>query len=306
VVAGALVFGMPAFGGAPIAVEREPVRVGVLAGPTAVAFASLIEDPPVLSDGRRVEIVIYPSPSVLIPRLIAGELDGATLPSNAGAQLFNRGVDIRVAATFIWGVLYLLGPREVDRIDQLVDLGVHSLGRGATPDLVLRYLLAAEGLQDAVEVIYGFDQVELAQLLVAGRISAAVLPEPFVTQVLRSTEDVHVVADLQQLFEERTGSGLPQTVLLVTPSAPAGELVDCLRESVAQVLSDPEDTASLVADMSIGLDRETTLLAIPRLNLRVESGRDSRDALDTYFGVLAAFEPQSIGGGLPAERFYGP
>jgi ABC-type nitrate/sulfonate/bicarbonate transport system substrate-binding protein len=119
-------------------------RLGVLRGPTAVAFAPMLESPVRLADGRTVEIRLYPDPPALTAAYLAGDVDAATLPSNVAAQLSARGQTIEVGATFIWGVLYLIGPRDVS----LGDLSgpVHSLGRGATPDIVLRYVLAQEGL----------------------------------------------------------------------------------------------------------------------------------------------------------------
>jgi len=286
--------------------EPEPVRIGVLRGPTAVAFGPLIEDSSVLADGRTVEIVVFPSPSAMIPRLIDGDLDGATLPANVAAQLYNRGIDLEVAATFIWGVLYLIGPDEATGLDHLIGTRVHSPGRGATPDLILRFLLEHAGLKDRIEVAYGFAQVELSQLLIAGRVAAAVLPEPFVTLVLRQNTSLHVVADLQSEWEAATGSGLPQTVLVLDSEAGvSSELTRLLAESVEEIHSDPEAAAGTVERLQIGLDAQTAIDAIPRLNLRVESAAASRDALITYFEILHEFDPGSVGGSVPSDPFFG-
>lgn len=279
-------------------------RVGVLRGPTAVAFAPVFSSSAELVDGRPVEIVAYPDPSSLIAAFISGEVDSASLPSNAAAQLSGRGVDVEVAATFIWGVLYLVGPADTE-LEELRG-AVHSIGRGASPDILLRYILDQEGLTARIRVAYGYAQVELAQLLIAGRVHAGVLPEPFVTRVLRENPELGIVADLQELFQTHADSGVPQTVLVVRPRDPAAsEITELLRESVADVLASPERSAKLVAELGLGLDEATARSSLPRLNLRVESGRESRPALERYFGILYDFEPASVGGQLPPAGFYG-
>ena len=286
--------------------DPEPVRIGVLRGPTAVAFSPLIRDPATLPDGRSVELEIFPSPQVLLPRLISGDLDGATIPSNVAAQLYNRGVPIEVSATFLWGVLYLVGSDEIESIDDLAGRAVHSPGRGATPDLVLRYLLEEHNLDGQVEVVYGFDQVEISQLLIGNRIDAAVLPEPFVTRVLGQSDTSHVISDLQAEWSAATGHRMPQTVLVVVPDTDASAgLRDLLGRSVEAILESPGRYADVVGTLDIGLDAATTLQAIPRLNMNVVSGPESRQALETYFETLYRFEPASIGGSMPDEAFYG-
>ena len=291
--------------GEPAEAESEPVRIGVLRGPTAVAFAPLLQEPATLPDGRPLELEIFPTPQVLLPRLISGELDGATIPSNVAAQLWNRGIPIQVSATFLWGVLYVIGSTDIDTLGDLASGSVHSPGRGATPDIVLRYLLDGSGLGESVEVVYGFDQVELAQLLIAGRISAAILPEPFATRVLMDSEANHVIADVQAEWRRSTGSSLPQTVLAMYESAGAAtEVRMALAESVAGVLADPAHYAGVVEDLDIGLDAATTVEAIPRLNMGVVPGVDSQLALEGYFGILLQFDPAAIGGELPSESFY--
>ena len=279
-------------------------RLGVLRGPTAVAFAPMIDNPARLADGRVVEIRIYPDPPALTAAYLGGDVDAVTLPSNVAAQLSGRGSPIEVAATFIWGVLYLVGPRNVT-LDELSG-PVHSLGRGATPDIVLRYVLEQEGLTDRVRIEYGFGPVELAQLLIAGRVAAGVLPEPFVTRVLSRNPELGIVADLQERFAAHTDAGLPQTVLAVRPGrGVSDQLIHLLRTSVDEVLSDPDRTAGLVGRLGLGLDEETVRASLPRLNLRVESARRSREALRRYFAILYEFEPAAVGGRMPAPKFYG-
>ncbi|MEM6429269.1 MAG: ABC transporter substrate-binding protein, partial [Deinococcota bacterium] len=69
------------------------------------------------------------------------------VPSYVGANLYNRGVDVRMAAVVVWGLLWLLGPEGTPTDWESL--------RGETvlvpfpndmPDLVFRYLAEANGL----------------------------------------------------------------------------------------------------------------------------------------------------------------
>jgi NitT/TauT family transport system substrate-binding protein len=294
----------------------EPLQVGVLRGPTAMAFAPLISDDTSTVNSRPLEFEIFPSPDVLVARIIAGDIDAAAIPSNLAAQLYNRGIDLQVVGTFIWGVLYIVGPPDAltgsagdpSPLARLSGREVYAPGRAATPDLVLRYLVSRAGLEAAVSVRYGFSQVELAQLLIAGRLDFAVLPEPFVTRVLQATADRVVVVDLQEVWREETGREMPQTVLVTV--GPIGAetqtaLREALRGSVAELTSNPEVALAGVESLGLGLDTQTAVAALPRLNLRVESGTESRESLEGYFSVLEQFDQAAIGGSLPDAKFYG-
>lgn len=298
----------------PVAADGD-YTVGVLRGPTAIAFAPLLSGESSQVAGRDLVLQVFPSPDVLVARIISGDVDAATIPSNLAAQLYNRGVDIEVACTFIWGVLYVVGPQGSDGLSALSNGEVYAPGRGATPDLVLRYLLDRQGLSDSVTVRYGFSQVEIAQLLISGQIDYAVLPEPFVTRVLRAASARAVVADLQRLWLQETGLEIPQTVLVTVgasgraepggASTASADLVSVLTESVYRVKSAPQRALSQIDTLGLGLDEPTATDALPRLNLRVEPASESRSALEAYFSVLEQFNDQAIGGRLPEAAFYG-
>lgn len=285
------------------------ICVGVLRGPTAVAFSPLIEaqstgSPATLADGTPVSIALFPTPNELIAAYVSGRVDAATLPSNAAAVLSGRGLPIEVSATFLWGVLYVVGPAGEELED--VRGEVETIGRGATPDFVFRYILEEQGLADQISPSYGFAQVELSQLLIAGRERYGVLPEPFVTRVLRENEELGIVADLQRRFEALTGLGMPQTFLVARPDGDVpAQLAGILEGSAAVVLGDPAAAGATVEALGIGLDAETVIDALPRLNLRVEGARESEAELRRYFEILYSFAPQSVGGALPSDEFYG-
>lgn len=283
-------------------IAADPVRIGVLRGPTALAFAPAISQS---AENDELSFEVFPTPDVLIARMISGEIDAATLPSNVAAQLYNRDLDIQVVATFLWGVLYLVGPGLADSLPGIDVEEILVPGRGATPDLVTRYLLNSAGV--ASQPRYGLSPVEISQLLIAGRAEAGVLPEPFVTRTLAASPELSVI-DLQREWAGAAGTDLPQTVLVTigeTSREGHTQLLALLESSVAEVMDDPALAFANVETLGLGLDAATAEAALPRLNLRVETGSSSRAAIEAYFRVLTGFVPEAIAGPLPGAEFYG-
>ena len=107
--------------------------VGVLRGPTGLGLAHMIDREPHFASGVSVEYVIAASPELLVAKILSGEVEVATLPSNLGATLSARGVEIGLVAMKMWGVLYIVGPDDVRGWDDLRGRRIYSIGRNATP-----------------------------------------------------------------------------------------------------------------------------------------------------------------------------
>ena len=299
------------------------ITLGTLRGPTALALAPMIDGNPEISTRTADELIeaemayaIEGSPQVLVSRLISGEVDIATLPSNVGATLSSRGVPVRIGPTFLWGLLYLLGPEgELSTWEDLEGRTVYSIGRNTTPDLLLRYFLSEADLspQEDVTIDYSFGHVELAQALIAGRAELAVMPEPLVTQVLLNNQDLGVLIDLQAEWEVAQGDeGYPQTVFLVREELASEdpELLDAvfaqIRSTIQATLDQPDESARLAEELGLGFSRAAALRAIDRLNLRYIGVEQARDALNRYFQVLFELAPDSVGGSVPGDEAYLP
>ncbi len=293
--------------------QQRPLSLGVLKGPTGLAALGLMED------NGPVSIEVFPSPDVIIARVLAGDLDLASLPTNVAARLYSEGIDYRLAGVTAWGALYLMSRDEtIGDFSDLLGKEVHLFGRGATPDLVSRILLQEAGVAaEDLLLNYRFNQVELAQLLIAGQIETALLPEPFVTRVLQAGVGARIVVDLQDAWSSLQGGdgfGLPQGVLVAKSGLFANRrhellrAVDAVEDSIEWVVANPE-LASRNADvgtggLDIGLDPATAAAAIPRANLRFVPAAGAQDALEAYFVQLLELAPASIGNTLPDDGFY--
>lgn len=298
----------------PFVPEEVTYSVVSLRGPTGVGLAEAMQET-TIAEGVDVQWEVAGSPDIAVSRILSGEADLVALPTNVAAQLYNRGAEVAVAGTNLWGVMYLLGTEGGPQsFSELRGRRIHTLAQGATPDVLLRYFLSRAGLSpdDEVTIDYSYGQVELAQLAASGEIELAVLPEPFVTQVTLRNPQMRVLIDFQQSWREVTGSeeSYPQTVFLARRSVAEGNpeafsiLMSRIEESLRFAISDPIETALLVEQAGIGLPAPVTEAAIPRLNIRYESATSAREAIESYLQVLFDFNPRSIGGAMPGEEFY--
>lgn len=296
-----------------VAAQPLDITIGSLRGPTGVGMAPALVDQPIEGEHARVTVEVVPEPPVMVGRLASGEFDVGMLPSNVAAQLYNRGLPVQIAAVTLWGVLYVVGDDPaIDEWSDLTGRRVHAIARGAGPDIMLRHILSAEGVDATtdIELDYRYGHVELAQMVIAGTVDTAVLPEPFVTQVLSRRDDVDVLLDFQETWRELYGRSYPQTVVLVRSDVAAehpdaiDEALAVVRDGWATVLADPEGAGRLVAQTDLGLPPAVVSASLPRLNAEYVSAADAQPRLDEYFRILHDAEPRSVGGSVPDDGIY--
>jgi len=296
-------------------VEAVSVDVGLLKGSTAVGLVKMMEDQQSLGEGVTVNYLVEQSPDILTAKLINKEIEVATVPTNIAAKLYNQGIPYQLAAMNTWGVMYVLtnGVNIKDWAD-LKGQQIGVTGKGAASDVVFRYILDKNGIKadQDVSLNYTLSPVELAQLMIAGKSSIAVLPEPWVSTVISKNNQVKVALDLQKEWTRLNGENVPfaQTCLVINSefSQKHPEIVDKLlkqcAQSIAWVNKNPAQAGSLFVKHNLGIAAEVAESAVPRCNLRYIDGIEARPAVEKYLQVLLAFSPESIGGKLPDEKFY--
>jgi NitT/TauT family transport system substrate-binding protein len=74
--------------------------------------------------------------------------------------------------------------------------------------------------------------------------------------------------------------------------------------STVKINTDVEAGATLTVAAGIVAQEGIAVKAIPQCNITYMDGRKMKQALSGYLEVLYGQNPQSIGGGLPADDFY--
>lgn len=285
-------------------------RVGALIGPTGMGMAWLIEN-----GGDSYEFSLLDSPDKVSPMLINGELDIAALPVNVASVLYNKtnkGVSVLNVNTL--GVIYILtNGEEIATVADLKGKTIYASGQGATPEYVLKYILAQNGIDPDKDVVIEFksEHAELATLLAAGEIGIAVLPEPFVTTVTTQNQDIKIALDLTSEWESATGGAVQTTGCIVVrneflKSNPGAvkAFMDDYKRSAEFVNANIEEAAALMEKLEIIPKAAVAMKALPRCNIVFLEGDEMKSAVQKYLEVLYAANPQAVGGALPDEAFY--
>ncbi|MEM6356359.1 MAG: ABC transporter substrate-binding protein [Pseudomonadota bacterium] len=259
----------------------------------------------------------WSSPDEMRAGVASGAIEVTTAPAPTAANLYNRGLGMRLLGVLTTGMLYLMTTdATIERVEDLAGKRVLVPFRGDMPDRIFTLIARERGIPpDAIDVEYTATPIEAAQLMLAGRAPAAVLQEPAATaSVMRGlSESVRVnrALDLQALYAEATGGppDIPQAVMILRDGLRerlpdlAPRLLSEIRRSTDWVRSNPASAGRLGADY-MGLPKPVLERAIPGSNLEARSAVEARPALEGLYRLLAETNPALIGGGLPDDGFY--
>jgi len=282
-------------------------------GPSGVGIIRLFETPPEIP-GFTVRMEALAQSNLMAARFISGEAKLGILPPDTAAKIASSGIDIRAAAVIGAGMLGLLSSDpNVRSIEDLRGKTVEIAGQGVTPDYIFRKILISHGLNPDRDLTLGYSLAypEIAQSIIAGRISNALLPEPFATMARQGKPDLRDVVDIQEEWVRAGGSGnYPMTLLVVdgafadaNPQAITA-ILNAVKNSIEWVAAHPADAGLLVEKHELGLKAAVVTAAIPKSNYVFIPAVEARPSLEALFRVFLENSPVSIGGALPADRFY--
>jgi len=274
--------------------DDDQIRVSVLRGPTSIAFAEWIEDPPVLN-GKKVVIDIVDSPQQIQAALIKKSTDIAALPMISAANLYNKGIDYYLSGCPIWGNLYIIGKEHASRL--------HIFGAGTTPDILTRYYLNNQ--DQKYELAYTLGTAgEIAQGILAGKVEAAVLGEPFVSIVLNRDTAIHILADLND--PGNLSPGFPQTAIMVHPDLKSRqhEIDKLIQSSCIFAVENPEKVINILEKQKLFSVGMLTPSTIERCRIAYFPVSIIKEDIESYLKIVYEYEPQAIGGMLPGSNFY--
>ena len=283
----------------------EPVNVAALKGPTGMGISYMMDDT------AKYNVELQDAPDVVVGKFVNGEIDIAAVPLNLAAVLYNKTEGNVVLLNLdTLGVLYIVENGET--INSLADLAgktIYASGEGATPQYVLDYLLAQNGLTDQVKVEYVGEHTALAAMVASGEAQIALLPEPFVSAVTVKNPDVRVALDLNSAWEAASGTKLVMGVYIASRTF-YNEHPDQVKAFLADYAASVEkvntsaDAAQKIADLGIVGSADIAKQAIPRSYIVSITGDEAKTAASAVLNVLFTANPKSVGGKLPGDDLY--
>lgn len=297
--------------------EKIDINIAALKGPTAIGMIKLIDDAENGETANNYSITLAGSPDEITGSIVQGNFDIAAVPTNLAANLYAKtGGGIKMAALNTMGVLYLV--QRGDEIQSVADLEgktIYSSGAGSVPEFAFNFIIESNGLTpgENVTVEYMNEHSEVASQLTAGMVDYAVLPQPFVTSVLNTNEDITVALDLTEEWEAaEADGGLTMGCVIVNAEFLENnrEAVDAFLEEYrasVEFVTNPDnidEAARLVVENEIIAKQPIAVKAIPECNIVFIDGEEMRSIAGGFFKVLYDANPQSVGGALPDEGLY--
>lgn len=165
------------------------------------------------------------------------EYDVIVAPVNLGVKSWKESDTWQLNAVVTWGNLYMVSDTQDWNVE---DNTIGAFGEGAVPGMVFQ-----EVFPDLkCDVTFYPSAAEASQALISGQVHTALLAQPVaaaaVAKCKEAGTEVSVVNDLQQLWQEKTGSenkGYPQAGVFVKK----GEDESAVLEAMSSFLENPTD-----------------------------------------------------------------
>lgn len=257
------------------------------------------------------------TPDEMRAGLSSGNMSAVIVPTYVAANLYNRGLGVRLANVMTKGLLYVVAP--AGTVTDIASLKGRRVGvpfRNDMPDFIFRRLLADAKLQPSdVTVDYSGTPPEAMQMLLAGRVDAALLAEPAssaaILRAMMAGKTVERAIDCRKPWTAATGyKTIPQAGLVVTDKLTAQIGADGIAalqaalESAAQAVNTNPAAAASAAAAALELPAPVIEKSIAFSNLVAERATKVRGDLTGLLETLAKDDPRIVGGKIPDERFY--
>ncbi len=296
-------------------IEKISMKIATLKGPTGMGLVQLMEKDELGEATLDYEFSVLGSPDDLVGKIVSGEVDAATIPTNLAAVLYQKTQgNIRIAAVNTLGVLYVV--EKGDTIHSVADLKgktIGSSGKGAAPDFVFRYILEKNGLDPEKDVTldYKMQHADLSAALAEGDVAIALLPQPHVTAAMMKNPDLQVALNITEEWKSVTGDKeLPMGALIVSKDfaenhkAELDSFLNEYEQSVAYVNEQSEEASALIEKFEILPKAAVAKKAIPLCNITYIEAENAKEFLKEFYQILFDFEAKSVGGKLPDDEFY--
>lgn len=282
-------------------------------GAPAFAMAQLFSEKPQF-DGVEVEYKVV-SANEVQNYMTTGAADIAILPTNMGANLYNKGEDVKLVGATTFGIMYIVSRDEsVKSFGDLEGKTVVSIGQGNVPEFVLRYLLKRNGIKN-VTLEFRAEGTDVVSGLVANTIQIGVLGEPAATGAVGKLKQLEVpvsanVIDLQTEWKAVTGNdGYPQSALFTRSSVVKNHVnvLSSITEKIGNaeqwITENFEEANSAVLDAG-GKTKLPAVGIVKKIRVGFLSAKDVKSEMNEYFGIMGGLEPAFIGWKFPDDAFY--
>lgn len=315
-----LVFAFAGCGSNKDAVSSEPeaytavdMSVACMTGPTGIGMAKLMADAEAKTTANNYSFTVATAATDITGKFLNGEINIASVPTNVAATLYNKSEGkVRMLAVNTYGVLSIL--EKGDTIKSVADLKgktVYSTGKGQNPEFILKYILTQNGIDPEKDVTINFVSSEdLVAKLISGEAEIAMAPEPAATTVMVKNQELNRVLSINDEWAKVSDTKLMMGCVIALDSyieanpKAVEKFLEEYEASIKFASENIDETATHCATYKITASDVIAKKAIPTCNLCYVTGKDMKNNVNGYYGVLFNADPTSIGGKLPADDLY--
>ena len=299
----------------PVSDEKPIIRLGGLKGPTSMGMVKMLDDCEQGKTEIQYEFTMAASADELTPKILQGDLDILAVPANLGSVLYNKSNGkVQMLAVNMLGAIYITekGGNTIHSIEDLKGQTIYATGKGSTPEYVLAYLLSQYGLdiENDVKVEWKSEPTETVSAMVAEEHAIAMIPQPFVAVAQGQIEDLEVVLDLNQEWDNLGGDSKCITAAIIVNTEFAKNNPDVVKtflkeydNSTSYVKSNVEEASVLIEKYDI-VKAPIAKKALPQCNIVCITGEEMKNSVTGYFQVLYDQNPASVGGSMPNDDFF--
>lgn len=293
--------------------EKTKINITVLKGPTGLGALQLMEKDSKQESLNDYNFTLASAPDEVSAKIINKESDIIAAPTNLAAALYKKteGQVVMLAANTLGNLYIVTKNEEISSIADLKGKTIYSSGQGATPEYVLNFLLKENGIdpEKDVTVIYKSEHAEIAPVFATEENVVALLPEPFVTNMLMKNGTLKVSIDITEEWAKVSDSELVMGCLIARR-----DFVEANPEAIEKFLTEYEESANFAvsnvtetAELSEKYEimaKNVAEKALPGCNIVYIDGDKMETYVGSFFEVLFNANPKSIGGSIPDEKLY--
>lgn len=298
----------------------------VIAGPIASVshpILYMIEQNALKDIGKKIEFKLWNNPDELRALILKKEVDFIALPTNVAANLYNKGIDLKLLNVSTWGILGLVSrDKNLKNIEDFKNKEIIVPFRADMPDIIFQALMKKANLniKKDFKLTYVATPIDAMQMLILRRADHALLAEPAISIALRKTgsfpvkliaPDLYRSVDLQKdwgrLFEVEPK--IPQAGLAIIGETKGKEqLITKILEEYEKAInwykSNQKDASELVVKTLPMLEVNGLADSIDYIKFENINTQNSKKDLEFFFNVLLENDSKIIGGKLPDDNFY--
>lgn len=308
-----------------VCVQAEKLERLVLSGPSATVSNPLIymiEKGYLDGIAKQVEFKPWRTPDQLRAMAVKGEAQVLSVPSNVAANLYNRGVKLKLLNISIWGILWIVSTDEsIKTLKDLKDQELYVPYRGDMPDIVLHTLAKEQGLNlnKDVKINYMASPMPIVKMMITRRADNALLPEPAISMAIQKSKSFPakiIAPDLRRAIDLQKEWGatfkrepkIPQAGVVIQGAALKPEVANVIQEAYERAAKEcsanPVECAQYISKRNKMLTPEAVAESIKFVTTEVISAQKARSELEFFYTKLMQFSPELVGKKLPDNGFY--